>query len=247
MVPFRFDLDSISQHVIKYSVEVRPGINLELERTKLQDFANCLVDQFPAVFETLLSGPRQFNINKAFQLDGGKQAQLATLILTARGPVFTFPRRLFLGVPQDLDLGEVDNVFLEAMAQFRRRLSDKTIARVNLTHELILNTEQESSLDIAASYLALSQWKEGLKNVRILLESMQNGKPVAVEIKPTFQSPTGRPGASPSENPKYGMIVVANLNASGAEKGVGRAEIEDLQAFSEYFVPQELLNYINGE
>lgn len=247
MIPFRFDLESLSQHVVKYSVEVRPGINLELERTKLQDFANCLVDQFPGVFETLLSGPRQFNINKAFQLDGGKQAQLATFILTARGPVFTFPRRLFLGVPQDLDLGEVDRIFLEAVAQFRRRLSDKTMSRVNMTHELILSTEQENSLDIAASYLAPSQWKEGLKNVRILLESTHNGNRVAVEIKPTVQSPTNKAGASPLENPKYGMIVVANLNAIAAEKGVSRAEIEDLQVFSEYFVPQELLNYLNGE
>ncbi len=52
MIPFQFDLDSISQHVTKYSVELRPGINLELERTKLQDFANCLIDQFPGVFES---------------------------------------------------------------------------------------------------------------------------------------------------------------------------------------------------
>ena len=157
----RFDLDSISQHIIKYGVEIRPGINLELERTKLQDFANCLIDQFPAVFETLLSGPRQFNINKAFKLDGGKQAQLSTFMLTTRGLVFTFPKRLFLESPQDLNLGELDSIFLEAMGQLRKRFSDKTMARVNLTHELVLNTDQESSLDIAASYLAPRRWKEG--------------------------------------------------------------------------------------
>jgi hypothetical protein len=247
MIPFRFDLDSISQHVIKYGVEVRPGINLELERTKLQDFANCLIDQFRSVFETLLSGPRQFNINKAFKLDGGKQAQLSTFMLTARGLVFTFPKRLFLGMPQDLDLGDVHSMFLEAMGQLKRRFSDKVIARINLTHELILNTDQESSLDIAASYLAQGRWKEGLKNMRIVLESTHDGKNVAIEIKPTFQSPAGKPPAGPVENAKYGMIVVANLSAVCAEKSVGRAEIEGLQAFSEYFIPQELLNYLNGD
>ncbi len=247
MTPFRFDPDSISQHIVKYGVEIRPGINLELERTKLQDFANCLIDQFRGVFETLLSGPQQFNINKAFKLDGGKQAQLSTFVVTARGLVFTFPERLFLGVPQDLELGEVDSMFLEAMGQLRRRFSDKVITRINLTHELILNTDQESSLDIAASYLASSRWKEGLRNMRILLESTHNGKNVAIEIKPTFQSPAGKPPAGPVEDAKYGMIVVANLNVVCAEKGVGRTEIQDLQAFSEYFIPQELLNYLNRD
>jgi len=247
MTSHRFDLDSISQHIIKYGVEIRPGISLELERTKLQDFANCLIDQFPAVFETLLSGPRQFNINKAFKLDGGKQAQLSTFMLTARALVFTFPKRLFLEMPQDIDLGDLNSMFLEVMGQLRRRFSDKVTARINLTHELVLNTNQESSLDIAASYLALSRWREGLTNTRILLESTHNGMKVAVEIKPTFQSAAGRPAAGPDENAKYGMIVIANLNAVCAEKGLGRAEIEELQAFSEYFVPQELINYLNGD
>ena len=247
MISHRFDLDSISQHIIKYGVEIRPGINLELERTKLQDFANCLIDQFPGVFETLLSGPRQFNINKAFKLDGGKQAQLSTFMLTTRGLVFTFPKRLFLETPQDLDLGGLDSIFLEAMGQLRKRFSDKVIPRINLTHELVLNTDQESSLDIAASYLAPSRWKEGLANLRILLESTHNGTNVTVEIKPTFQSPAGRPPAAPAENAKYGMIVIANLNAVSADKSLSRPEIEELQAFSEYFVPQELINYLNGD
>lgn len=247
MIPFRFEPSLISQQVIKYGVDVRPGINLELERTKLQDFANCLIEQFPGLFETLLSGPRQFNINKAFVLEDGKQAQLSTFMLTPRGLVFTFPKRLFLGMPQDLDLGEVDSLFLEAMAQLKRRFSDKLVPRISLTHEIILSTDDENSLEIAASYLALGRWKEGLKNLRILIESTHNGKTVAIEIKPTFQSPVNRPSANPVTNGKYGMIVVANLNAACEGKSITRAEIEELQAFSEYFVPQELMNYLNGD
>jgi len=212
----------------------------------LQDFGNCLIDQFSGVFETLQSGTRQFNISKAFQLDGGKQARLPTFVLTARGLVFIFPKRLFVGISQDLDLGNVDNMFLEAMRQLRRRFSDKAVARVNLTHELIFNTDKESSLDIATSYLAPARWKEGLRNMRIYLESTQDGRNVAIEIRPILQGEAGRPPVAPVESAKYSMAVNANLNAVCAEKSVSRPEIVDLQLFSEHFIPQELINYLNG-
>ena len=213
---------------------------------KLQDFANCLIEQFRGVFETLLSGTHQFSINKTFNLDGGKQARLPTFVLTARGPAFIFPRRLFVGTPQDLDIGEVDNMFIEAMSQLRWRFSDKVIARINLTHELVFNTDQETSLDIAASYLAQSSWREGLRNMRLLLESTHNGRNVTIELRPVLQNLVTRPAAGPVENARNGIVVNANMSAVGSGKSVDKPDIENLQAFSEYFIPNELINYLNG-
>jgi hypothetical protein len=93
---YLFNTEHISQHIVKYGADVRPTILPDQEKTKLQDYGNWLIEQFPVVFETLLSGPKQLQIQGTFILADGKRAQFPTFVLTARGPVFTFPERLFI-------------------------------------------------------------------------------------------------------------------------------------------------------
>jgi hypothetical protein len=80
---YQFDKEHISQHVVKYGVDVRPPIILKQDKTKLQDYCNSLIEQFPQVFETLVAGPRQLRIQNTFMLSNNKRAEMPTFILTA--------------------------------------------------------------------------------------------------------------------------------------------------------------------
>jgi hypothetical protein len=43
------------------------------------------------------------------------------------------------------------------------------------------------------------------------------------------------------------MIVVANLHERCEGKSVGKPEIEELQAFSQFYIPQQLMSFLNGQ
>ena len=108
---YQFSVENVSQHIVKYGVDIRPALAPEQDRSKLQDYGNWLVEQFPVVFETLLSGPRQLRVQRTFLLPDAKRVELPTFVLTARGPVFTFPERLYIDRPHELDIPEKDRIF----------------------------------------------------------------------------------------------------------------------------------------
>src|SRR5512146_2550346 len=101
---YQFSTDNISQHIVKYGVDIRPVLTPETDKTKLQDYGNWLVEQFPEVFETLLSGPRQLQVQRTFLLPDAKRVELPTFVLTPRGPVFTFPERLYIDRPHEISI-----------------------------------------------------------------------------------------------------------------------------------------------
>ena len=88
---YQFDKEKISQHIVKYGVDMRPPVLPEQDRTKLQDYGNWLVEQFPEVFETLLVGPRELRVQRTFILPNAKRIELATFMLTNRGPGLYVP------------------------------------------------------------------------------------------------------------------------------------------------------------
>ena len=112
---YQFGIEQISQHIVKYGVHLQPGISLKDEKTKLQDYANWLIEQFPDVFETLMLAPNQLRVQKNFALSAGKRVDMPTFILAGRGPVFTFPRRLYIDGPQNVDITDHDRIFRKAL------------------------------------------------------------------------------------------------------------------------------------
>ncbi len=89
---YQFDIEKISQHIVKYGVDMRPPVLPEQDRAKLQDYGNWLVEQFPEVFETMLVGPRELRVQRTFILPNAKRIELQTFVLTNRGPGVHVPR-----------------------------------------------------------------------------------------------------------------------------------------------------------
>ncbi|NIP27809.1 MAG: hypothetical protein GWN67_24900 [Phycisphaerae bacterium] len=245
---YQFDKEHISQHVVKYGVDVRPPIILKHDKTKLQDYCNALIEQFPEVFETLVAGPRQLRIQNTFLLSNNKRAEMPTFILTARGPLFTFPQRLYIDGIQDFDLPQKDKIFRKALDELRAKFVDRAIPRVGVVHEFIFDTGQVDSVQILASSFKNDLWRQRAKNLRILLETPMEEKNVNVQIRPTQlrRITRGEPSV-PDQDVAFGIIVNVDINNRNVKGDLTSSEVRDIVAFANDYVPEELIKFLNNE
>ncbi|MBM4028495.1 MAG: hypothetical protein FJ280_24340 [Planctomycetes bacterium] len=245
---YQFDKERMSQHVVKYGVDMRPTLAPEQDRTKLQDYGNWLVEQFPEVFETLLVGPRELRVQRTFLLPNAKRIELPTFVLTNRGPVFTFPDRLYVDRPHELAILEKDKIFRRTFDELRSRFPDRTVPRVGVVHEIVFDTGFLNSLEIVASNLKSELWREKAQNIRILLEAPTDDKNVNIEIRPTHLQRTGLPADQVAhEDMKFGVIVNVDINNRRITGDLTKAEISDILAFASDYVPEELIRFLNNE
>jgi len=245
---YQFDKERISQHVVKYGVDIRPTIVLEQEKMKLQDYCNQLIEKFPHVFETLVVGPKQMRVQKSFLLANNKRANLPTFLLTARGPVFTFPQRLYIDQVQDLNIPEKDKIFRKALDEFRTKFINRKVPRVGVVHEFVFDTAEINSVQILASSLKNDVWREKISNLRLILEAPKEGKNVNLEIKPTYLRRIGQaPSGIAGENMKFGIIVNVDINNQQIKDDLTKAEVSDILAFANDYIPEELIRFLNNE
>ena len=245
---YQFDKEKVSQHIVKYGVDTRPPLVPEQDRTKLQDYGNWLVEQFPEVFETLLVGPHELRVQRTFLLPNAKRVELPAFVLTNRGPVFTFPVRLYIDRPHELDIADKDKIFRRAFDELRARFPDRAVPRVGVVHEIVFDAGFINSLDIVASTLKNDVWRQGAKNIRILLETPTDDKNVNIEIRPTYLQRTGTPNDNvPPEDMKFGVIVNVDINNRQVTGDLTKAEISDILAFASDYVPDELIKFLNNE
>ncbi len=245
---YQFDKEHISQHVVKYGVDVRPAIVLEQDKAKLQDYCNALIEQFPQVFETLIAGPKQLRVQKTFVLSNNKRAEMPTFVLTVRGPLFTFPQRLYIDGVQDLDIPQKDKIFRKALDELRAKFIDRAVPRVGVVHEFVFDTGQVDSVQILTSIFKNDVWRQRIKNLRILLETPTEDKNVNVEIRPTQLRRVARGGGNvPAQDMGFGIIVNADINNREIKGDLTSSEVRDIVAFANDYVPEELIKFLNNE
>jgi hypothetical protein len=244
---YQFDKDKISQHIVKYGVDMRPAVSPEQDRTKLQDYGNWLVQQFPEVFETMLVGPRELRVQRTFLLPNVKRIELATFVLTNRGPVFTFPERLYIDQPHELAIPDKDKIFRKAFDELRTRFAERAVPRVGVVHEIVFDTGFTDSLEVIASTLKHELWREKVKNLRLVLEAPTDDKNVTIEIRPTHLQRMGPQEAAATQETKFGIIVNVDINNRQISGDLTKAEITDILAFAGDYVPDELIKFLNNE
>jgi len=245
---YQFDKEKISQHIVKYGVDMRPAVLPEQDRTKLQDFGNWLVEQFPDVFETLLVGPRELRVQRTFLLPNAKRVELPTFVLTNRGPVFTFPERLYIDRPHEIDIPEKDRIFRKAFDELRTRFAERAVPRVGVVHELVFDTGFINSLEVLASNLKNDLWRQKATNLRILLEAPTEDKNINIELRPTHLQRTGVPnGVAPQDDLKFGIIVNVDINNRQMIGDLTKAQVTDILAFASDYIPEELIKFLNNE
>lgn len=244
---YEFSKENISQHIVKYGVDVRPAISIKDEKTKLQDYCNWLIEHFPQAFETIVSGPNQLRVQKTFVLDNNKRMELPTFILTARGPVFTFPLRMFINEVQDIDIPEKDKILRKALDELRNVFADKKIPRVGVINELVFDTGEINSVQILASGLKNDIWRERIKNLTINLQAPTQDKNINLQIKPTHAKKSGKEAVEYGEDIRFGLIVNVDINNLQIRDDLTKPEINDILAFANDYVPDELIRFLNNE
>ena len=247
MENFIFSESDISQHIVKYGVDIRPPIQPGQVREKLQDYCNWLIERFPEVFETLLSGPDKTVVQKTFFTGGGKRAELPTFAMTRRGPLYTFPVRLFIENVEDFDIPGKNKIFRSALDKFKETFVGR-IVRVGVVHEMIFDCGNINPVDVIANAISKEVWREGIKNIRIHLENPGDGCNVNIDLAPAYAqrlvpSPTG----SKRRNVGFGISVRLDINNQKATEDLDKDMVAAILAFAEDYVPDKLVKFLNNE
>ena len=245
MSHYQFTAEQISQQVVKLAVDLAPVVDLNENRAALQSFANALISHFPDVFETLVSGPQQLRVNKTFHLGSGK-ADVVTLIWGPRGLVLTVPQRLFVSGSHDVPGMDADVVFNTAVQELGERFADRGIPRVTTTHNLVFDCAAENSLDVVSGNFVKSHWQNDLRNARIQLQNERDGKMILHDIRPTYVSPGGRSAWPAPDDARFGIVVNVDITVAQAPNMLSGEDVGNLLSFANYYVPGELLGFLNG-
>jgi len=247
MENFIFNENDISQHIVRYGVDIRPPIALKQEKERLQSYCNWLIEHFPEAFETLLSGPEKTIIQKTFFTSGGKRAELPTFAMTRRGPLYTFPIRLLVEKAEDFDIPERNKIFRSALDKFRETFVTK-IVRVGVVHEIIFDCGNINPVDIIANAISKKVWREGLRNIRIHLENPEDGYNINIDLAPAYaqqvvRSPTGAKRKSIG----FGIGVKLDINNQKMTEELDKDMVAAILAFAEDYVPDKLVKFLNNE
>lgn len=106
MARFKFSMAAVDHWVEQVGIDVRPVVEVRVDRVKLEEFATWLTEQWPGLYENVVRGPDQFQVTKKFIFPGKGEVEHPTFTLTNRGVSFVFPRKLsMLGGEEPHSLG----------------------------------------------------------------------------------------------------------------------------------------------
>jgi hypothetical protein len=122
------------------------------------------------------------------------------------------------------------------------------VVRVGVVHEIVFDTGHIDSLQIIASTLKNDVWREKAKNMTIRIEAPSEGKNVNLELRPTYLRKSASSTENvPAQNVGFGIIVNVDINNRQVKDDLTRAEVNDVLAFADDYVPDELIRFLNNE
>ena len=76
----------------------------------------------------------------------------------------------------------------------------------------------------------------------------REGKNVNLEIRPTYVTRTASISENlPAQDMKFGIVVNVDINNQQIKADLTKAEVNDILAFANDFVPEELIKFLNNE
>jgi len=249
MPNFEFAKDRISQHIVKYGVDVRPALGPKSDQEKLMAYCQWLTNEFPEVFETFMHGPNKVVIQKKFLASNRQEIELPTFFLTQRGPVYNFPVKILIGDVEDFDLPNKDAIFRKAIKKFRKAFPTRDIFRVGVINELIFDCGAVNSVDIVADGLSKARWKNGIRNITVRLENPREGKNVNVEITPRLlqQIEVNGHGMHRPQDKGFGVAVKVDINNQDMTTQLEDSDIVSVLTFAQDYMDSEFYRFLNNE
>lgn len=233
----------ITQHVVKFGVNLTPAFSPVDDKVKLQDYANWLVEKHSHSFETLTASPGQLVVKKKFHVESGKTVEIVTFALTPSGPLFALPQTIFIDSPQQVEIPDRFETFLDCVTELAKRFPTNNIFRVGVINEYIFDTGAMNSLEITKSVLTSQMWREKLSNISLRVELPLDDKNLSLEIRPTQLRKQGNDPAAAG----YGIIVNADINNRISKQKLEMEDIQEVMKFADEYVPDSLISLLNSE
>jgi len=243
--PYQFSPSKIDDHFEKVGVDIRPVVEVKLDRSRLYRVGEKLVDTHPELFESLVQAPTDFRLMKRFIFPGKGEAELPTLGFTQKGPIFTFPRRLSV-VREETDLGRVDDVVMDCLKVFRDEFPEKKIIRVGLVNEYIFDTSDlDSARLICERFTRLPVPVGGEIKLRINRRDDDHNKIIELEAARKLQQVPeiiGHPEAA-----GYGVKVTVDFNNVDMSQPLDDGKILRILHEGRRYNETDLYRFLNGD
>lgn len=246
MKPIVLSESDLRQHDVTIGTDVFPMVTFADERTRLNMFAEKAIEKLPLLYEQLISGANEFKILKTFGSSPGEKSKRETLVITNRGPVFSFP--VLLQNPSGQTLLDQPNYrtdFEAVSSLFFSMLTGKTIMRIGLIRNLFFFTSKTSHMEafihqaeFAGATLQASgchaTFADGQFNVQIKINPKRVIEASKMPVGATVKKPLG-----------YGVHVQVDVN-NRVPRPLETADITEILDKADGIWPDDLLRFLAG-
>jgi hypothetical protein len=242
--PFKFSRTKVDEHIEKVGVDIRPVIECKLDRVKLFDLGQKLVDKYPNIFESLVQSPTDFHIRKKFIFPGKGEVDLVTLAITPRGVVFIFPRRLSI-FEEDISQNNMQDISLDGLKIFRGTFPGRIICRVGLVNEYIFNTGPVESTDLVCSrFTKVSVPSSGEIILNINCPDDDHNRKIQLQAVQKLERVPEIPDKQQVRS--YGVKVVVDFNNRDMSQNLDDGRILEILHKARQYNEKELYDFLNG-
>jgi len=242
--PFDFSRSRIDDHAEKVGIDIRPVVEIKLDRDKLYRFGADLIDMYPNLFESQVQSPTDYRITKRFIFPGKGEAEIPTLGFTPRGLVFTFPRRI-AALGEELELGQLDDVIIDCLKKFRATFPGKKIIKVGLVNEYIFFTaDLDSARLICERFTKLPPPVGGEIKLRINLRIDDFNRIIELEAVRKLEQIPEIPGQIQAAG--HGVKVRVDFNNIDMSKDLDDGAILRTLHEGRSFNSRDLYGFLNG-
>ncbi|MBW7989167.1 MAG: hypothetical protein FVQ84_04005 [Planctomycetes bacterium] len=242
--PFNFSINKIADHMEKVGVDIRPVIEVKLDREKLYGFGSKLVEKYPNLFESLVQSLTEFRITKRFIFPGKGEAELNTLTITQRGLVLSFPR-VVGAFEEEVSLSNVRDMTVDCLKIFRTIFPEKKMIRVGLVNEIIFDTGPIESIRLISDrFTKFSLSSDGEIRIRINRPTDDYNRIFELQALRTVEAIPEIPGKLQTKG--YAIKVKADFNNRDISTELDDGRILSVLHDGDEFCSKNLYKFLNG-
>ena len=242
--PTRLTTNDLLHHYIKFGFDIFPPIDISVERTRLNIFAEEARNQLPNLAEKFVGSDTEFVLSKTFKAKSGPaSASAPTFALTDRGPCFMFPVQLAAPIGDTGLEGDIVQLFETFRRLFFNAIPGRDILRIGMVRELIFDTGQELGVDLisptetfAGAAIANGQrlltYKDQKYNHQIKIATVEIGKETRLGLGKTVREQAG-----------HGLQVSLDVN-NIALRSINDDDISETIERATGLWPDALLQYL---
>jgi len=243
MENYKISISNIEDHIEKIGIDVRPVIELKMEKDHLYNFYTRLIEVYPNLFESLVQSPNDFQIKKKFIFPGKGELETATLAITQRGLVLIIPRKVVI-FDEQTNIDETEKMVVEFLKIFRQSFPHKKICRVGQVNEYVFTLGQQRGVQfLAERFTKIKMPPDGELKIRV-------NRPVddynrIIEMQPVQKIEQSLKTPGEQHLIAYGLKVIVDFNNRNMTEDLNIDSIRGIIQSSIEFNNKELYEFLN--